>query len=387
MSDESLRRDELLSAYLDGEATPAEIAEVEGDDALLARVEELRAMSDAVAAPVPSLSAEQRDQLITAALGVADAEVDARLEAKIVPRHRPQPLFLAVAAAVILLAAAVSAGLLGSRGGDDADMAAESTSMAGSAAPAEMADEPMAQADMAAADEAMADEEPMAEEPMADEEPMAEEPMADEEPMAEEPMADEEPMAEEPIEEAMADEEPMAEEPMAEEESMAEADMAAAEAAAMAAPAATTTVRAIEADDSEDQAAPEPTSGIAETEEERRSESTTDGGESDTDGADGQVVDLGMLENLESLFENIGAKWSAALEDEAMADPGVCSAAVADRALAMSAETRRSFVATVGAENPLTFDAQFVRRPDGSALVIYAALPDCEIEIHELAGS
>ena len=351
MSDESLRRDELLSAYLDGEATPAEIAEVEGDDALLARVEELRAVRDAVATPVPSLSAEQRDQLISAVLGVADAEVDARLEAKIVPRHRPQPLFLAVAAAVILLAAAVSAGLLGSRGGDDAGMAVESTSMAGSAAPAEMADEPTAQADMAAADEAMAEEEPMAEEPMA------------EEPMAEEPMADEEPMAEDATE------------------------AAAAEAEAIAAPVATTTVRAIEADDSEDQAAPEPTSGIVETEEERRSESTTDGGEPDTDGADGQVVDLGMLENLESLFENIGAKWSAALEDEAMADPGVCSAAVADRALEMSAETRLSFVAAVGAENPLTFDAQFVRRPDGSALVSYAALPDCEIEIHELAGS
>ena len=197
--------------------------------------------------------------------------------------------------------------------------------------------------------------------------------MADEEPMAEEPMADEEPMAEDATEAAAAEAEAMAED--------------ATEAAAMAAPAATTTVRAIEADDSEDQAAPEPTSGIAETEEERRSESTTDGGEPDTDGADGQVVDLGMLENLESLFENIGAKWSAALEDEAMADPGVCSAAVADRALEMSAETRQSFVATVGAENPLTFDAQFVRRPDGSALVIYAALPDCEIEIHELAGS
>ena len=345
MSDESLRRDELISAYLDGEATPAEIAEIEGDDALLARVEELRAVRDAVAAPVPSLSAEQRDQLITAALGVADAEADARLEAKIVPRHRPQRLFLAVAAAVILLAAAVSAGLLGSSGGDDADMATELASMAGSAAPAEMAAEP-AQADMAAADEALAEEEPMAEEPT-----------------AEEPTADEESM----VEDAMED--------------------AAAEAAAMAAPAATTTVRAIEAGDSEDQAAPEPTSGIAETEEERRSESTTDGGEPDTDGADGQVVDLGMLENLESLYENIGAQWSAALEDEAMADPGVCSAAVDERALAMSAETRQSFVATVGAEDPLTVDAQFVRRPDGSALVIYAAPPDCEIEVHELAGS
>ena len=201
--------------------------------------------------------------------------------------------------------------------------------------------------------------------------------------MAEEPMADEEPMAEEATEAAAAEAEAMAAD-ATEAEAMAED---ATEAEAIAAPVATTTVRAIEADDSEDQAAPEPTSGIVETEEERRSESTTDGGEPDTDGADGQVVDLGMLENLESLFENIGAKWSAALEDEAMADPGVCSAAVADRALEMSAETHLSFVAAVGAENPLTFDAQFVRRPDGSALVIYAALPDCEIEIHELAGS
>ena len=346
MSDASLRRDELVSACLDGEASPAEIAEVEGDDALPARVEELRAVRGAVAAPVPSLSAEQRDQLISAALGVADAEADARLEAKIVPRHRPQRLFLAVAAAVILLAAAVSAGLLGSSGGDDADMATESASMAGSAAPAEMAAEP-AQADMAAADEAMAEEEPMAEEA-----PMAEEPTADEESMVEDAM-----------------------------------EAAAAAAEAMEAPAASTTVAAMEADNREVQAAPEPASGTAETEEERRSESTTDGGEPDTDGANGQVVDLGMLENLESLYENIGAKWSAALEDEAMADPGVCSAAVDERALEMSAETRQSFVATVGAEDPLTFDAQFVRRPDGSALVIYAAPPDCEIEIHELAGS
>ena len=348
MSDESLRRDELVSAYLDGEANPTEIAEVEGDDALLARVEELRAVRDAVAAPVPTLPADQRDQLISAALGVADAEADARREAKIVPRHRPQPLFLAVAAAVLLLAAVVSAGLLGNGGSDDADTAAAGTSTADSAAPADMADEPIAEADMAAADEAM---EPA--EAMADEEPMAEE----------EPMADEGSMAGDAMEEA------------------------AAEAQAMEAPAATTTVAAIEAADSVDQAAPEPTSVTARTEEERRLESTTDGGEPDVGGADGQVVDLGMLENLESLYENIGAKWSAALEDEAMADPGACSAAVDERALEMNAETRQSFVATVGAEDPLTFDAQFVRRPDGSALVIYAAPPDCEIEIHELADS
>ena len=346
MSDESLRRDELVSAYLDGEATPAEVAEIERDDALLAHVEELRAVRDAVAAPVPALSPEQRDQMIRVALGVADAEADARMEAKVVPLRRRQPLFFAVAAAVLLLAAVVSAGLLGSRGSDDAEMAGEAATMADSAAPAaEMAaEEPMAEADMAAADEAMEPAEAMAGEPT-------------------EPMAEEEPMADDAMEEA------------------------AAEAEAMEAPAATTTIAATEAADSVDQAAPEPTSVTAETEAERRSESTTDGGEPDTDGTGGQVVDLGMLENLESLYENIGAKWSAALEDEAMADPGACSAAVDERALEMSAETRQSFVATVGAEDRLIFDAQFVRRPDGSALVIYAAPPDCEIEIHELAGS
>ena len=47
MSDEQLRQDELVSAYLDGEATPAEVAEVEASDVLLARVEEFRAMRDA----------------------------------------------------------------------------------------------------------------------------------------------------------------------------------------------------------------------------------------------------------------------------------------------------------------------------------------------------
>ena len=371
MSDESLRRDELVSAYLDGEATPAEVAEIERDDALPAHVEELRAVRDAVAAPVPALSAEQRCQMISAALGVAEAEADARMEAKVVPLRRRRPLFLAVAAAVLLLAAAVSAGLLGSRGSDDAEMTAAGATMADSAAPAaEMAaEEPMAEADTATADEAM----------------MPAEATDAEEPMAGEPTAEAEFMVEEAIEEAATEAEAMVEEAIEEAATEAEAMVeegikeAAAEAEAMEAPAAAAPV-AIEAD-------PEPTSGTAETEEERRSESTADASELGGGGSPGQVVDLGMLENLESLHENIGAKWSAAPEDEAMADPGACSAAVDERALEMSAETRQSFVATVGAEDPLSFDAQFVRRPDGSALVIYAAPPDCEIKIHELAGS
>ena len=341
MSDESLRRDELVSAYLDGEATPAEIAEVEGDAALLARFEELRAVRDAVGAPVPTLPAEQRDQLISAALGVADTEAAARVEAKLVPPRRPQPLFLALAAAVLLIAAVVSAGLIGSRGSDDQeDVAAETSPPAAAEAPADMAsaaEEPMAEMDMAVADEEMADEEPMAEM----------------EPMAEEAT----------VEEAMAD-------------AAAEAAMEAAAPEEADIGTATT-----EQDDGETAA------DDLRLEEERRSEATADEDRLDAVDPPEQVVDLGTLESLESLFENIGAKWSAALEDGAMADSGACAAAVHEQALELDTETVQPLVATVGTEGPLTFDVRFTRRSDGTALIIYAAPPDCEIRTHELSGS
>ena len=333
MSDESRRSDELVSAYLDGEATPAEVAEVERDGALLARVEQLRAVRDAIAAPVPPMSAERRDQMIGAALEVADAEAAERREARIIPLHRPRQTLLAVAAAAVVLAAVVGAGLITSRGGDDsAETAADApTASAGAAVEAAPAD-----ADMAMADEG-ADYE-MAAEPMAEEEPMEEEaPMADEA-MALEAMADE----------AMAEPESAMEAPAAEM-----VDDTAATASSGAG----------------DVAEPE-----QETEEERRRD----------DSSALQTVDLGTLEDLDSLFENIGASWSAALDDGAMADSGACSAAVHTEALDSSAQTLQSFVATVGTEDPLTYDARFVRRPDGTALIIYAAPPGCEVESHEL---
>lgn len=342
MSDEQLREDELVSAYLDAEATPAEIAEVEGSDALRARVEQLRAVRDAVAEPVVPLSADLRDDLIGAALQVADAEAAARVEAKVVPLRRPQRLLLAMAAAVVVLAAVVGTGLIASRGGDDyATMASDATADAMAGASAEMAAEPPADAA-----------------PMDEEEPMPEMDMeAADEAMAEEPMAEVEPM-----EEASA----------AEAEAALEAAMAAE---AVLAPAATTTVAA-------GQAVPE----VPGTDEGQHSESTDDGVEPD-DGTDTEVVDLGTLETLGSLYDTIGASWSAALEDGATADPGACSAEVHEQALELSADEPRSFVATVGTEDPRTFDARFARRADGTALIIHAAPPDCEIGTHELSGS
>ena len=355
MSDERLHEDELVSAYLDGEATPAEIAEVEASDALLARVKELRAVRDALAEPVVPLSAEQRDDSIDAALGVADAGDAARLEARVLPLQRPQRLLLAMAAAVIVLAAVVGTGLIASRGGEKADTVASTAAPAAEAAaePADAApsagEEPMPEMDIAAADEAMA-EKPMAEEAPV-EEAMAEEAIAEEAP-AEEAMAAAaaEAQAEVTAEaaEAMADE--LAR--LAEEEA----------ALAQEAPAATTTTVAAV------------TTIAAEA-------AGADGGD---DSPNEQVVDLGTQESLESLFEDITASWSAALEDGARADSGACAAAVQEQALELSAVTVRSFVATVGNEDPVTFDARFARRDDGTAVIVYAAPPECEIGVHEL---
>ncbi|MYJ34888.1 MAG: hypothetical protein F4071_02960 [Acidimicrobiaceae bacterium] len=98
------------------------------------------------------------------------------------------------------------------------------------------------------------------------------------------------------------------------------------------------------------------------------------------------VVDLGAFEDLGSLFDDVTARWSAALEDGTTADPGTCSAAVHERELELDVETGQPFIATVGAEDPMVFDGRFTRRADDTAVIIYAAPPDCETEVRELPG-
>ena len=371
MSDESRRSDELVSAYLDGEATPAEVAEVEGDDVLLARVEHLRAVRDAVAAPVQPMSAERRDQAISAALAVVGAEAAERREAKIVPLHRPRQTLLAVAAATIVLAAVVGAGLIASRGSDDSTETA--------------ADAPAAldsTADMSQA--SSADEEPMAEAEADD--PSRASPTTTMR-MAEADMA----MADDSTDDEMAEEEAMAEEgAMAEPESQMEAPAEAAEPTAApddgdAADGDAADGDAADGDAADGDAADaDAADAERETEEERRAGSTTDATESDADGPAQQVVDLGTLEDLESLFDGVGARRSAAPDDGAMTDPGTCSVAVHEHVLESSTEPLESFIATVGTADPLTIDAQLARRADGTSFIAYAATPACEIDIHEL---
>jgi hypothetical protein len=161
--------DELVSAVLDGEASPGEVERVTSDPALGARLGELRAVADRVAAPVtPHASL---DDLLGAALAVAEATLPSETSASSASpapedgpgswvadvvtldtarrkRERARRL-LAVAAVVALMALAVP--LLGSlRGDTDSSETADRFSPVGSAING--ADEESAPADAEAGD-------------------------------------------------------------------------------------------------------------------------------------------------------------------------------------------------------------------------------------------
>lgn len=128
--------DDLVSAVLDGEATPEERARVETDPALRARLEEFRRAAALVATP-PSASAEAARE---AALARAGAEHGRRLMTGAAPAgrpHRSTPRLLAVAAAVLLVV--LVGGLVVTRLGDDAGT--DTAASGGGADATEAADE------------------------------------------------------------------------------------------------------------------------------------------------------------------------------------------------------------------------------------------------------
>lgn len=97
MTEFSDEHDELASAYLDGEATDDERARVDGDPDLLARVDELRRVREAVATPTAAPSARARDDAIAAALH-ASTVVDLGAE-----RARRRLRIASIAAAVLIV--------------------------------------------------------------------------------------------------------------------------------------------------------------------------------------------------------------------------------------------------------------------------------------------
>ena len=163
------------------------------------------------------------------------------------------------------------------------------------------------------------------------------------------------------------------------EEVAAEADAALAEAAVVA-ESAVAELEAEMAAPADDDAADELTEPSVS--EDRRDADTAAAAELD-DGPTEQVVDLGTFESLEALLDDIAPRWSAALEDGALADSGTCSAPVHEEALRSGVETAQPFIATVGVEDPTTLDARFARRADGTAIIIYAAPPNCETGTYE----
>jgi hypothetical protein len=134
--DPLLPDDELVSAVLDGEATAEEVARVEADPVLSARLETFRQLSARVAAPpAPGPAAEARDELLATAVGgtlvAGSASRTDREAAEVVDlstrRRVPPSWVLGVAAAIaVLVLLAVPMAL---RDGDtDQDTAAAPTS-------------------------------------------------------------------------------------------------------------------------------------------------------------------------------------------------------------------------------------------------------------------
>ncbi|MEY2464022.1 MAG: hypothetical protein QOH64_2160 [Acidimicrobiaceae bacterium] len=109
-------QDELVSAYVDGEATPEEVARVEASAELLARAEVMRSVAAAVASPSPPSPSDARDAAIAAALAEAGPGRNVTELAAVRARRR---LRIASVAAGVLVALAIGAGLLAQAGRDD----------------------------------------------------------------------------------------------------------------------------------------------------------------------------------------------------------------------------------------------------------------------------
>jgi hypothetical protein len=132
MNDNTDALDELVSRYLDAEVTADEAARVESDPGLLARANAMRSAIEAVAAPVdiPMIDLDQRRTIALDASSTSTRITD--LSAARAHRIERRNRFVAVAAAVVLLAVAFTAIQRADLDDDDQDnVATESNESAG----------------------------------------------------------------------------------------------------------------------------------------------------------------------------------------------------------------------------------------------------------------
>jgi hypothetical protein len=140
--------DEIVSAYVDGEATPAERARVESDPALLERVATFRQLHDAIASPPRPVDDERRRHLVAHAL----AEAPAPLAPVRSMRTRRFSAVAPIAAAAAIIAAVLGLGtwLVSTQENRDSDMAT-------SAAPDALRGRDQAESDAGAAESSSMD--------------------------------------------------------------------------------------------------------------------------------------------------------------------------------------------------------------------------------------
>ncbi len=123
MTDPTHSDDEIVSSYLDGEATLDEVARVQADPELLAEVQEFEAVAELLSTPVAPLPQSDVDELIGNALDQS-ATSDRILDLSAIRASRifaPQRL-ATIAAGVLLLAGAVGALIALNNSGTDDEM-------------------------------------------------------------------------------------------------------------------------------------------------------------------------------------------------------------------------------------------------------------------------
>ena len=134
MSDPTPSDDELISSYIDGEATLDEVARIQADPELLARVQEFEAAKDLLSSPVPPLPQSDVDRLIDNALwqSTTSDRITDLSAVRAMRTFSPQRL-ATIAATLVLLAGVVGALIaLNSDSGDEmtAETSADSSEMA-----------------------------------------------------------------------------------------------------------------------------------------------------------------------------------------------------------------------------------------------------------------